>query len=153
MQISHGAHVAVADGRKFLLLRNAGDETLPVLDVDEVEVQDDAATREIGTDSPGRTFSGTAAGGAEAAGHRSAYSQPDYHQQGEDAFAADRVKQLNELVKRGRISQLIIVAPPKALGEMRKHYDKALEAVLVGEIAKEMTNLPPDEIAAAVADG
>lgn len=150
MEIPHNAHVAVADGRKFLLLKNEGSAAEPRLVVEEAEVQPDPATRDIGTDGPGRTFTGTAGHGAGAPDHRSAYSQTDYHQQNEDNFAADAAKQLNDWVLRGRIDQLIVAAAPRALGELRKHYDKRLQAVLLGEVAKELTNRPPDEILAAI---
>ncbi|HSP45252.1 MAG TPA: host attachment protein [Chthoniobacterales bacterium] len=33
----------------------------------------------------------------------------------------------------------MIIAAPKTLGEMRKHYHKKLEEALVGEIAKDLT--------------
>ncbi|MBC7506924.1 MAG: host attachment protein, partial [Sandarakinorhabdus sp.] len=46
---------------------------------------------------------------------------------------------LNSQVLDGKIDSLIVVAAPRTLGELRKHYHKALSAVLVGEIAKELT--------------
>ncbi len=39
----------------------------------------------------------------------------------------------------GKIDSLIVVAAPRTLGELRKHYHKALSAVLAGEIAKDLT--------------
>src|SRR6478609_8587683 len=39
----------------------------------------------------------------------------------------------------GTISDLVIIAAPRTLGELRKHYHKALTAILKHEIAKELT--------------
>ncbi len=46
---------------------------------------------------------------------------------------------LNKRVLDGEIASLIIVAAPRTLGELRKHYHKALTAVLTGEISKDLT--------------
>ena len=46
---------------------------------------------------------------------------------------------LNKRVLDGKIEALIVIAAPRTLGELRRHYHKALAAVLVGEIAKELT--------------
>lgn len=46
---------------------------------------------------------------------------------------------LNKEVLDGNIDGLVIVAAPRALGEMRKHYHKALTAKLLGEISKDLT--------------
>ena len=46
---------------------------------------------------------------------------------------------LNKRVLDGKIASLIIVAAPRTLGELRKHYHKALSAILVGEVAKDLT--------------
>ena len=46
---------------------------------------------------------------------------------------------LNKRVLDGKIESLIIVAAPRTLGELRKHYHKELSAILEGEIAKDLT--------------
>lgn len=47
--------------------------------------------------------------------------------------------------------KLIVVAPPAALGEMRKHYHKEVQNRLVGEIAKDLSNHPVPEIERIIA--
>jgi len=49
------------------------------------------------------------------------------------------VQHLNQQALSGKIENVVIVAAPRALGEMRKHYHKALSAVLLREIAKDLT--------------
>ncbi len=65
-------------------------------------------------------------------------------------FAADAVALLNRRALANDYEQLIVVAPPAVLGEMRKHYHKAVESRLVGEIAKDLTGHPRPDIERAI---
>jgi len=140
MQIPRDAMVMVADGRKMLLFRNEGDEQYPKLEVVTHDEQIVPPTSELGTDAPGRQQQAAGAGGV------SGYEQTDFHQQAEDRFAADAAQMLNKRALGNEFSKLIVVAPPRALGELRKHYHKEVEARLIGEIAKDFANRPTDEI-------
>ena len=53
---------------------------------------------------------------------------------------------LRKRALRNEFESLIIVAPPKTLGELRKHYHKEVEKRLAGEIAKDLTGHPVPEI-------
>jgi protein required for attachment to host cells len=60
----------------------------------------------------------------------------------------------NNCSRRGDISvakaqafALILVAHPGSLGEIRQHLHQEVSEKLVGEIAKDLTNHPIDEIA------
>jgi len=139
MRIAHQGFVVVADGRKMLFFRNEGDATNPHLIVERKAVQDNPADREQGTDTPGRAFSGNGSG-------RSAFSETDFHQLEEDRFAADVADLLKTRALRGDFDELIVVAPPKTLGDLRKHYHKEVERRLNGELAKDLTGHPVDEI-------
>ena len=48
------------------------------------------------------------------------------------------------------VEALIIVAPPKTLGELRKHYHKEVEGRIEAEIAKDLTGHPVDRIEAVL---
>lgn len=156
MQIPHDAMVVVADGRKMLLFRNQGDEAYPNLEVLTHEEKPVPAREDFGTDEPGTTFSGSKAsgvvGGAPGANNRSGYEETDFHQLEEDRFAAETAEMLKMRALRNEFSKLIVVAPPKTLGELRKHYHKEVEARLLGEIAKDFTNRPTDEIEKLIVD-
>jgi protein required for attachment to host cells len=52
----------------------------------------------------------------------------------------------------GKITDLVIIAAPRTLGELRKHYHKKLSATLVGEIAKDLTGHAVQDIEKAIAD-
>ena len=140
MQVPHRSFVVVADGKKMLFFRNEGDSEYPKLEVERKREQENPADRDQRTDSPGRTFD--ASGGAG----RSAYQETDFHQLEEERFAAETADLLKKRALRNDFDSLIIVAPPKTLGELRKHYHKEVEKRLAGEIAKDLTGHPVTEI-------
>lgn len=120
MKIPKGAFVAVADGEILNLFRNTGDEATPQL----TSIPDEPVSME-NKGSGGR--------------HYSSAANPADSQQEEDSFAAGIAEILNKRVLDGKIDNLIVVAAPRTLGELRRHYHKSLSAVLVGEIAKDLT--------------
>jgi protein required for attachment to host cells len=69
----------------------------------------------------------------------------------EVSHTASVVEWLNGKALKGEIEQLLIVADPRTLGEMRPHYHKALQAKIVGEVAKELAWETPQAIASALA--
>lgn len=144
MRIDHDAMVLVADGRKLLFFRNKGDRGSPQLEAEEVRVQDNPADRDQASDAPGRAFNSVGS-------HRSAMEQVDFHALEEQRFAAEAA----DLLKRRAFAQdyekLVIIAPPAALGEMRKRLHKEVQDRLVGEIAKDLTNHPVREIEKLIA--
>ena len=77
---------------------------------------------------------------------RSAYEETDFHQLEEDRFAAETAELLRKRALQNDFESLIIIAPPKTLGELRKHYHKEVEKRLTGEIAKDLTGHPVEEI-------
>ncbi len=139
MQVPHKSFVVVADGKKMLFFRNEGDSEFPKLEVERKRETTDAADRDQKTDAPGRTFSSAGAG-------RSAYEEVDFHQLEEDRFAAETAELLRKRALSNDFESLIIVAPPRTLGELRKHYHKEVEKRLTGEIAKDLTGHPVAEI-------
>ena len=70
----------------------------------------------------------------------------DFHKLEEDRFAADMAEMLKERALRNEFEALVVVAPPKTLGELRKHYHKAVEQRLLGEVPKDLVNVPVAEI-------
>lgn len=130
MNLPNGAIVAVVDGERLSLFRNTGrhlDIQLQAVDAPEI---------------PER-LSG-------AAGRRSSEANPDNDTQAEDGFAMGVAEALNHMVLTNKVEALAVVAAPKTLGQLRKHWHKALEERLVGEIPKALAGRPPDQIAEAV---
>lgn len=151
MRVPHNSCVLVADGRKMLFFRNHGDAEFPNLEVERKREEPSLADREIGSDTAGRTFSSAGsprAGSAISAGanNRSAYEETDFHQLEEDRFAAQAAEMLCQRALRNDFESLVVVAPPRTLGELRKHYHKEVEKRLKAEIPKDLTNVPVEEI-------
>ncbi len=136
MQIPHDSVVLVADGRKSLFFRNEGDGDFPNLAVAEKEVHENPAHHEQASDLAGRA-SGTLGSSME---------EVDFHQQEEDRFAADTAEMLKARALRNEYEALVVVAPPKTLGELRKHYHKEVERRLVAEVPKDLVTMPVAEI-------
>jgi protein required for attachment to host cells len=140
MQVPHKSFVVVADGEKMLFFRNEGDGEFLKLEVERKRVQDNPATRDQKSDEAGRTFDSSGGAG------RSAYEETDYHQLEEARFAAETAELLKKRALRNDFENLIIVAPPRTLGELRKHYHKEVEKRITGEIAKDLTGHPVEQI-------
>ena len=139
MRIAHDALVLVADGRKSLFLRNEGDGEALNLVVEDQRAHADLKDSDLKSDAPGRSF-------ASVGSRRSAVQETDYHQQEEDRFAADTAALLSKRAHANGFDQLIIIAPPRTLGELRRHYDKAVEARILAEVDKDLVNHPIDKL-------
>jgi len=143
MQIAHNTLVVVADGRKALFLRNEGDATNPNLVVEHAEEHPNPKDRDQKTDAPGRASGGIG-------GRQSTMDEVDFHQQEEDRFAADIGAMLKRRALANEFEALIIAAPARTLGELRKHYHVEVENRLAGEISKDLTGHPVPEIEKAL---
>ncbi|KKW91005.1 MULTISPECIES: host attachment family protein [Sphingobium] len=139
MRIEHDAIVLVADGRKMLFFRNKGSPDFPNLETEEVKQQDNPPDREQASDGTGR-------GPNSVGSHRGSVEQTNFHDLEETRFAAEAAALLRRRALAHDYKKLIVVAPPAALGEMRKHYHKEVQDRLVGEIAKDLSNHPVPEI-------
>ena len=148
MQVPHNAFVLVADGRKALFFRNEGDSEYPNLQVEHAEEQANPADRDQKTDAAGAASS-TRGGGQFSSGGGS-MGETDFHQQEEDRFAAETADMLKRRALANDFEALIIVAPPKTLGELRKHYHKEVSDRLTGELAKDLTGHPLPDIERAL---
>lgn len=137
--IDYKTWILVADGEKALFLQNMGDGELPNFEIRRVEEQDNPPDREQGANRPGRmSDAGTS--------HYSAVEDTDWHELGKERFAAEITAILYKMAHRGVFEKIVVVAPPKILGEMRQHYHKEVADRVVGEIAKDFTNHPVDKI-------
>lgn len=139
VRIPHDAVLFIGDGRKALFLRNAGHPFALKLQTERVMEQDNPATAAQGSDEPGRAFQsvGTA---------RSAMEQTDWHDLEEKRFAHEVAARLDRMARDGRITQLVIAAPPRTLGELRQAMSDEVRAKVVAEIDKDFTRHPVPEL-------
>jgi len=139
MKIDHDALVMVVDGGKMLLFRNHGDAAYPHLEVEEALELYNPPDQEQASDAPGRTQ-------ASAGTARSAMEQTDFHELEEMHFAVDAMERLNDRALANNFESLIIVAPPRTLGTLRKHYRKELKTRLTAEVPKDLSGHPVADI-------
>jgi protein required for attachment to host cells len=118
MLLPHGAVVVVVDGDNLELFRNSGNEAQPALSV--------IAPPNLDEHNKG-----------SGARHHASSANPSGHQLDEDAHAAAVTSWLNHQVVENLITHLVVVAPPRTLGEMRRRYHERLKVVLIGELHKD----------------
>ncbi|VVT24036.1 host attachment family protein [Rhizobium sp. EC-SD404] len=139
INLKHDGWVVVADGEKALFLRNEGDGEHPNLQVFREIAQDNPPTREQGTDRPGRVHESAGTG-------RSSVEPTDWQQLGKERFAKEIAERLYKYAHANRFDKLVLVAPPKILGEMREAMHQEVLDRIVSEIPKTLTNHSIDKI-------
>jgi protein required for attachment to host cells len=131
--------ILVCDGQKALLFQNVGDRVYPKFETRERFAHKVPATHELGTERPGREHS-------SADVRRSSAEAPDYHAMEEAQFLADLVHHLDRYAAEHKIKDLVIVAPPRALGILREALPHHLKALVRAEIDKDYVSQPVYEI-------
>ena len=139
MPLPNNALVLVVDGRKMLFFRNHGDENQIDLRTESHDERQDRKDREIKTDAPGTQ-------GQSAGYGRPAMDETDFHQQEEDRWVKDAAEDLRLRALRNDFDALAIIAPPKALGVLRKELHKEVEKRVVLTLNKEMSGRPIPDI-------
>jgi protein required for attachment to host cells len=134
MKIPPNALVALANGERFVLMRNTGGAFDPKLErVRELDLELTNFSAGVKHQDP--------------AGQRSGSTDLD-----ELAHGAAIAEYLNNLALKGQLQEIVIAADPKTLGQIRKHCHKELESLIVGEVAKDLLNSPMPEIERVLAD-
>jgi protein required for attachment to host cells len=133
LKLKRGLWVVVADGEKALFLENRGDTQYPDLQVVQEMEQENPATREQGSDRPGRYSDGPSV-------HRSAVEDTDWHRLGKERFADEVAERLYKLAHRGAFKEMVLIAPPQVLGDMRRKLHKEVAEKITAEIPKTLTN-------------
>lgn len=134
MKCPHKAHVALADGTRFVLMRNVGQIFEPKLEkVAEPELEE--------------TNFSAGARDQDLAGQRK--GNTDLNELAHGAAAAEW---LNSKALAGEIEQLMVIADPKTLGEMRHHYHRELEARIFAELPKALASEPIERIEQVIAN-
>lgn len=133
------AYVLVCDGAKALMLQNAGDALQPRLTTVAAFTEPQPPSRELGTDRPGRLHASSGAA-------RSATEETDLHEQAEADFLTRLAGALDQVVREQEVRNLLLVAPPKALGLLRGKLSPAVKGVVSGELNKDLTGMPVSEI-------
>ena len=141
--VHNGAWVLVGDGRKALFLYNHGDPDLLDLRVIESRVEENPSAHDQGTSAPGRV--------AMRGGPRSSVEITDWHEVEKEHFAKEMAERINKAAASGEMKEIVIVAPPRVLGEIRKDLSAKAQAKVKGELDRDLTHHPLPEIEKALA--
>ncbi|MEO1241857.1 MAG: host attachment protein [Pseudomonadota bacterium] len=129
----------IADGTKARLFESAGwRQGWKLLD----EWDDAAArapSRELGDNKPTR-------GVKSGSGARFAIDPSSEHDKAEDSFIRERADFLNDAANGERFDQLVLTAPPAALGLFRKRLSPATTQRCISMLDKDLTNVPEPEL-------
>jgi protein required for attachment to host cells len=143
MKIRNGTIVMAADGAKVLLFRNDGDEKYPILHTLGHHERVHPPSHEIGSDRPGRSF-------ASADRRRSGYDETDWHQAEEDDYA-QCASELLALAAKDSDADLVVIAPPRFLGILRKTIPRPVQRRVIAEIGRDLVRHPTDDIVEVIA--
>lgn len=138
MLIKHGALVMVVDGGQMALFRNSAKSDAFTLELIEKREHANPRSSQLGEDKPGRSFQSMGA-------DRSAYEIIDQHQVDEDSFIADAAECLANHMSDSDVGA-VLIAPPRALGTMRKCLPDAVRGRLIAEIDKDYTGQSVQEL-------
>lgn len=133
MKLPTKSLVAVVDGEKFLLFRNEGQPFEPKL---------------RNEDSPSLDVTNFSAGIKHQDDIGQCHGRTDLNELGHAAAAAEW---LNAKAISNDLGDVLVIADPKSLGEMRQHYHSELEKRLIGEIDKTLTGAPVEQIEKTIA--
>ena len=127
--LNKNALVVVADGEGAILFRNTQRHGLKLETVEKLVPGDLADQGPSGAIPP----------------------DMDWQEQLEATFAKILTRRLNQMALQQEFDQIVIVADPSTLGQMRPLYHKELEKRLLRDVAKTMTKATTAEIERALA--
>jgi protein required for attachment to host cells len=122
MLLPHGTLIALVDSHEWRLLRNAGTEAVPVL-----------APAPLPALAEVHHASGHAGQRLAEATHAAAIGAWLHHQ-----------------AITHQLAHLVLIAPPRVLGELRQHLSAPAQKTVVGELAKDLIGRHEAEILAVL---
>ncbi len=137
--------VALLDGQRLVLARNAAHNGVINLVIVESISAEHGPARALGHDRPGRTLDG-------AGNRRTAYAQIDPHEAEEAQFIQDAIQTIEHHRQLGGYSRVILAAAPKALGILRTQLSHRASPVPFIEVPKNYTKTPIAEVSRFLAE-
>ncbi len=139
MIINRKAWIVVADGGRANVYENVGEIGELKLALVRSSSQHTGHTHELGRDKPGRMNDNSGYS-------KSALESTNIHEVAEDRFLKGVMDHLAQDVQSGECAEVILIAPPQALGDLRKHLPANVAKVVVGEIGKDYTHVTVNEL-------
>ncbi len=132
--------ILVADGARARILRNDGPGKGLQPAVDGEFSHSAPPTRELGSDRPGRT--------RESVGSTRHAMEPriDWHRFEKEKFGRELAALLDGAAERNEFDRLVLVAPPRTLGDLRAALGGKARRRLRAELDKDLTRIPEQEL-------
>lgn len=135
--------IVVADGARARIFSRSsrhrrGEPLVPALDHDLVASR--ALDSELDSDRPGRTNART-----ERMRHGLGH-EDDSHRHAQQQLARDVARELEHARTQG-LRAVILIAPPRALGDLREACNEHVRALVSHELAKDLSTLAVHELA------
>ncbi len=131
--------IAIADGEHARFVQQEANNVLRTVNsIDSTSAH--LRSRDIGSDQPGRSFE------SAASAHHAVGQRHDLHRMEKEKFTRLVAEQLNAASARDEFDELLLVAPPRALHELRETLDAPTEAKLVGTLEKDLVKTPDGEL-------
>ena len=126
--------IVIADGARARVMQNEGPGKGLVALPEMIFEGEHASSSEVMSDRPGRAF--------DSVGHARHAMEPttDPHDHLKSAFLKDISNRLEQ--RRDSFDRLILVAPPSALGLLRKSLSPRVAGKLKSELGKDLTHVP-----------
>ena len=132
-------YVLIADGARARLLLSEG-RGKPLAEVPDSEhSQDIKPDHELSAERPGRVHE-------SATVVRHAIERDDLHRREKERFAQSLAGDLDRRLANNEFDRLVIAAAPETLGVIRAALSEKVKAVLLGEVAKDLTKLPNPQV-------
>ena len=138
--------ILVADGARAHIYKNEGPGKGLHHAVGQEFTGDHAPTHELQTDRQGRAFDSTGNARHAMEPHQ------DPHRLLKDKFARQMADVLSGYHKKGEFGRLILVAPAKAMGDLRAHLDTHVASCVVGELIKDLTHVKMQDLTTHLED-
>jgi protein required for attachment to host cells len=127
--------ILIADGARARILERTGSNTALTAAMNNEFAASHAPSREYGTDKPGRSHESV--GGS----HHTVEPRVDWHTYEKTLFAQSMAEVLSKFSAAKAYDQLVLVAPPKTLGALRKALPATVLAKIKGELGKDLTHV------------
>jgi protein required for attachment to host cells len=134
--------IVIADGMHARILRQdkPGGPLAAALDRELYEPASHGFSRDLKSDAPGRAFDP----GSGARHSMEPRTDPKTHEK--QTFARRVADLINDAASRGTFDQLVLVAPPRTLGELRTQLDDSARKLVIGEVHHDLVKTPIHEL-------
>jgi protein required for attachment to host cells len=139
--------IVVADGMhaRFLLYR-PGEKLTPAVEPELYDPAVHGRSLDLKSDHPGRAID------PGSGAHHAIEPRHDPHTYEKHLFAGRIADVINAAAARKEFDRLVIAAPPKTLGELRKALDKRAAALVAAEVHHDLIKTPHAELLAHFSD-